>query len=50
MPFGIVAIKLPPLKLAKLIRAHGQRQSRETEKGTTREGEKERDRKRGHWR
>lgn len=43
MPFGIVAIKLPPLKLAKLIRAHGQRQSRETEKGTVREEEKKRE-------
>lgn len=46
MPFGIVAIKLPPLKLAKLIRAHGQRQSREKEKGTVRGGEKERERQR----
>lgn len=56
MPFGIVAIKLPPLKLAKLIRAHGQRQLREAENGKVRDGgkererEKQRQRERGHWR
>lgn len=44
MPFGIVAIKLPPLKLAKLIRAHGQRQLREAENGKVRDGGKDRER------